>query len=105
MPHGIIRVAEKTDLVGRALSVLRGGGGRVGEARCPNAASGHLWGFWSFGDLRRNGLALQPSGLGEIDPEAVASSLIAAGHLGRGVPELLLNVTLVDLGRGRQSGA
>jgi hypothetical protein len=37
--------------------------------------------------------------LGEIDLEAVAPSLIFAGHLRTGVAELLLQIVLVDLGR------
>ena len=43
--------------------------------------------------------------LGEIDPEPVAAALVAAGHFGRGVAELLLDVALVDLGRGGEAGA
>lgn len=42
----------------------------------------------------------EPCGLGEIDPESVAPALIASDHLGRSVPELLLEVALLDLGVG-----
>jgi hypothetical protein len=34
---------------------------------------------------------------GEIDPEPLPSALIAASHLGAGMAELLLNMTLVGL--------
>ena len=47
----------------------------------------------------------QSRGAGEIDPEPVAPPLVAAGHLRRGVAELLLDVAFVDLGRRRQAGA
>ena len=43
--------------------------------------------------------------LGEIDPEPVAATLVAAGHFGGGVAELLLHIALVDLGRGGEAGA
>ena len=49
--------------------------------------------------------ASQPGCFCQIDPESVASSLIASGHLGAGVAELLLDVALVDLGRGGEAGA
>ena len=42
--------------------------------------------------------------LGEIDAKAVAAALIAAGHFGGGVAEVLLHIALVDLGgRGEAS--
>lgn len=47
---------------------------------------------------RLAGAWLEPRGLGEVHPEPVASALIPAGHLGAGVAELLLDMTLVDLG-------
>ena len=47
----------------------------------------------------------QACGLGEIDAEPVAPALVAAGHLGAGVAELLLDVALVDLGGGGEAGA
>ena len=43
--------------------------------------------------------------LGQIDPEPVAAALVAPGHFGGGVAELLLHVALVDLGRGGEAGA
>lgn len=49
--------------------------------------------------------ALKTRGLGEVDPESVAPALVAAGHLGGGVAEVLLDVALVDLGRGGEPGA
>ena len=48
---------------------------------------------------------LQPRRLGEIDPEPVAPTLVAAGHFGGGVAELLLDPALVDLGGRGQAGA
>ncbi len=44
-------------------------------------------------------------GLGEVDPEPVAPTLIAPRHLGGGVAELLLDEALVDLGRGGEASA
>ena len=49
--------------------------------------------------------AHKPRRLGQIDPEPVAAALVAPGHFGRGVAELLLHVALVDLGRGGEAGA
>jgi Replication protein C C-terminal region len=43
--------------------------------------------------------------LGQIDPEPIAAALVAPGHFGRDVAELLLHVALVDLGRGGEAGA
>ena len=51
------------------------------------------------------GSALQPRGLGEIDAEPVTPALIAPCHLGGGMAELFLDITLVDLGRGGEAGA
>ena len=48
---------------------------------------------------------LQPGRLGEIDPEPLPSALVTASHLGAGMAELFLNVTLVDLGSRGQAGA
>ena len=48
---------------------------------------------------------LQPRGLGQIDAEAVAPALIAPGHFGAGVAELLLHVAFVDFRRGGEAGA
>lgn len=48
---------------------------------------------------------LQPHSFGEVYPEPVAAALVAAGHLGRSLAELLLNKALVDSGRRGQSGA
>ena len=47
----------------------------------------------------------QSCSAGEIDPEPVAPALIAAGHFRRGVAEMLLDVTFVDLGRRGEAGA
>ena len=49
--------------------------------------------------------ALQPCRLREVDAESVPAALVAAGHLGAGVAELLLDVALIDLGRGGEAGA
>ena len=38
----------------------------------------------------------EPGGLGQIDPKPVPAALIAAGHLGRCMSELLLHVAFVD---------
>lgn len=50
-------------------------------------------------------MASEPRGFGEIDPKTVAPALVLAGHLGAGMAELLLDVALVDLGRGGEAGA
>ena len=47
----------------------------------------------------------QAGGLGEVDAEAIATALVAAGHFGAGVAELFLHIALVDLGGGGQAGA
>jgi hypothetical protein len=46
----------------------------------------------------------QPGRFGEIDAEPVAPSLIAAGHFGRGVAEMALDMRFVDLGAGSEAG-
>ena len=43
-------------------------------------------------------LPLQSARFGEIDPKPIASALIFAGHLGRGVAELLLHIAFLDVG-------
>ena len=48
---------------------------------------------------------LQARRLGEVDPEAVAAPLVAAGHFRRSVAEVLLDVAFVDLGRRGEPGA
>lgn len=48
--------------------------------------------------------ASKPGRLGEIDAESVAAALIFASHFGTGMVQLLLDVTLVDFGRGREPG-
>src|SRR6056297_3342335 len=48
--------------------------------------------------------ALQPRGLGQVYPEPITPTLIPAGHLGRGMPELLLDIALIDLGRKGKPG-
>ena len=53
----------------------------------------------------RDMLGLETGSPGQIDPEAVAAALVAPGHLGRGVPELLLHIALLDFGRRGQPGA
>ena len=40
-----------------------------------------------------------PRDLGEVGTEPVATMLVMAGHLGRGVSELLLHAMFVDLDR------
>ena len=47
----------------------------------------------------------EASRLGEIDPEPVATALVAPGHFSGDVAELLLHIALVDLGRGGEAGA
>jgi hypothetical protein len=49
--------------------------------------------------------ALQPRGLGEVDPEPVPLALVAAGHLGTRVAELFLHVAFVGLRGGGEAGA
>jgi hypothetical protein len=46
----------------------------------------------------------ETSRLGQVDTEAIAAALVAAGHFGAGVTELFLHVALVDLGAGSESG-
>ena len=53
----------------------------------------------------RNGLGLQPCSLREVDREPIAFALVAAGHFSAGVAEMLLDVRLLDLGRGGEAGA
>jgi hypothetical protein len=52
-----------------------------------------------------NDCKLQSCGLGEVDAEALAAALVAPGHLGARMTKLLLDVALVDLGRGGEAGA
>ena len=47
----------------------------------------------------------QPRSFGKVDAEAVAAALVAAGHLGRGVTEWLLDVSLVHLSAAGEAGA
>src|SRR6056297_2759640 len=47
---------------------------------------------------------LQPRGLGQVHPEPITPTLIPAGHLGGGMPKLLLNIALIDLGRRGKPG-
>ena len=58
-----------------------------------------------FARIKRVDPALQPRGLGEIDLEPVAFALIAAGHFGAGVAEVLLHMRFLDLRRGGEAGA
>jgi hypothetical protein len=51
----------------------------------------------------REACSPMPRGLGEIDFEAVAFALVAAGHLGAGVAEMLLPMGFFDLGRGGEA--
>ena len=53
----------------------------------------------------RKGRGLQSCSIGEVDAEPVASTLIAPGHLSRGVTKLLLDVSLLDLGRRSEASA
>ena len=55
--------------------------------------------------IRGLGDRSQPGRLGEIDLEAVALALIAAGHFGAGVAEVLLHMRLLDLRGGGEAGA
>ena len=71
----------------RRRPVIREGGRRAGGARRP--------------DRRRS----QAGGLGQVDAEAVAPTLVAAGHLGGGMAEVALDGALLGLGRGGQPGA
>ena len=48
------------------------------------------------------GAPSESGGAGEVYPEPVAAALVAAGHFGAGVAEVLLDVPLVGLsGRGK----
>ena len=49
--------------------------------------------------------SLQPGSFGQVDAEPVATPLIAAGHLGRGVPKLLLDIPFVHLCRRGETRA
>ncbi|XCG52414.1 hypothetical protein ABVK50_30170 (plasmid) [Mesorhizobium sp. WSM2240] len=42
---------------------------------------------------------------GEVGAEPIATALVLAGHLGRGMAELLLHVSLLNVGRGGKPGA
>lgn len=53
---------------------------------------------WDFGREGANST-------GEIDAQPVAPTLIAPGHLSRGVTKLLLDVSLLDLGRRSEASA
>lgn len=75
--------------------VVQGRALRQTESRCNALGSGRGGGF----------CPLQPACLGEIDPKPVAPTLVFAGHLGRGMAQLLLQIALVHLGRGRKAGA
>src|ERR1700722_2782285 len=48
---------------------------------------------------------LEAGRLGEVDFEPVAFALVATGHFGAGVAEMVLDMGLLDLGRGGQSRA
>src|SRR3984957_160991 len=48
---------------------------------------------------------LKPRGFGEVDLEPVAFALVAAGDFCAGVAEMLLDMGLLDRGRGGQAGA
>src|ERR1700733_5045128 len=50
-------------------------------------------------------LTVKPRRLGEVDREPIAFALVASGHFGAGVAEMLLDMGLLDLGRGSQAGA
>ena len=49
--------------------------------------------------------AYRPSRLSKVDLEPVALALVAAGHFGAGVAEMLLNVGFLDLSGGGEAGA
>jgi hypothetical protein len=46
----------------------------------------------------------QPTRLGEIDAETIPSALVFAGHLGRGMAEMLPHIAFVYLCGGRKTG-
>lgn len=65
----------------------------------------HSVGFTSrLQSLEGRGLS-EPPRLGKVGPEPIASALIFAGHLGRGMAEMLLHVALLDVGRRGKAGA
>ena len=45
-----------------------------------------------------SGRVSEANGFGQIDPEAIASPLIATGYLRVGMSKLLLDVAFIDLG-------
>ena len=61
--------------------------------------------IWRGALEKRDWRTLQPRRLGEIDPEPIAFALIAAGHFGAGVAEVLLHVRFLDLRRRGEAGA
>ena len=79
----------------------------VGAAPSNNPLQNHesCWRFLEGGRALGGVCILQPRRLGQVHPEPIPISLVAAGHLSRGMAELLLDMALVDLGRGRQPGA
>src|SRR5271156_6149590 len=88
------------------------GNRRALSAQLPNRPVDRLAGYETTGTPgrgRRSTAAsrrrLQPRRLGEIDPKPVAAALVAPGHFGGGVAELLLHPAFVDLGGGGEAGA
>ena len=59
----------------------------------------------SRADIAASRLTLKPSRLCKVDREPVALALVTTGHFGAGVAQMLLNVGLLDLGRGGEAGA
>lgn len=73
---------EKLDRLGRALDALGGCARWVGEAKGIEPVSGRLWALSPLDESVLDGAASKPCGLGEIDPEPIATALVATGHLG-----------------------
>jgi len=48
---------------------------------------------------------LQSCGLGKVHAEPIATALVASGHLGRSMSELLLDVTFIHLGAAGETCA
>jgi hypothetical protein len=80
----------------------KGKGSRVSRCKGLSAifALSPTPGSRSGGDIADDGLG----GFGEIDAEAIAPALIAAGHFGAGVAELFLHVALIDFGGAGETG-
>lgn len=49
--------------------------------------------------------SLETGSLGEVDAETIPAPLVSTGHFGGGMSEMLLHITLVDLGRRGETSA